>query len=269
MNDLKVYNGQLPELNVNENTDLQRTKEWFEKRKGKFTGSKIKELMSCGRSTAKKAWGTPEKLIDLGEASKKYIFEKAMERKRNKVIQTPITAAMYYGTTNEDAVIELLKDKKIIKVDFKEFITDIAGASPDGYFEENDEIIGLEIKCATTWSSVYSRSLQIDQSHEDFWQVQSEMLALKTNKLLYVVAEPSESIFEPNITDLDIQLVHASPIHQQCIIKRCMIGNEAINLFLSGMNFHDAVIKACSEFDIEETIIDNKDDKLDLKDCPF
>ena len=50
-----------------ENTshDLQRTEKWLEKRKGRFTGSKIKDLMTCGRSTSKMAWGSFEKLIDF------------------------------------------------------------------------------------------------------------------------------------------------------------------------------------------------------------
>lgn len=252
MENLKIYDGVLPKLDVNEgfSKELQRTEEWFEQRKGRFTGSRIKELMSCSRSTAKKAWGEPEKIIDFGETAKKYVFEKAMERKRNKIIQTPTTAAMIYGTTNEDSVISLLKDKKIIKVSFKEFIPNIAGASPDGYFEEDNEIIGLEIKCATTWQSLYNRSQTVDQSHEDFWQLQSEMLALKCDKLLYVVAEPSENIFEPNITDLNIQLVKSSPIHQKCIKLRCMIGHTAIKLFLAGMPFNEALQKTCTEYDI-------------------
>ena len=46
-------------------SDLQRTEDWLEKRKGRFTGSKIKDLMNCGRATSKQSWGEITKLFDF------------------------------------------------------------------------------------------------------------------------------------------------------------------------------------------------------------
>lgn len=239
--------------------DLQRTEEWFEQRRGKFTGSKIKELMSCSGSTARMEWGRPEKALDFGDTAKKYVFEKAKERQRNKVIHLPVTSAMRYGTENEDAVIELLKEKMpqydIDSVGFIEFIPGLAGASPDGKMTDKTEqfVRGLEIKCATGWAGVYNRhEVSIDQSHQDFWQLQSEMLALQVPEIVYVVAEPSESIFEPDITDLSIKFVPESRIHQQAIIDRCLIANKAIQYWFQGDSITEALVKSGSEYEFKD-----------------
>ena len=256
----KTYTGSLPDLKTIQiqasQKGLQRTEEWFEQRRGRFTGSKIKDLMSCSRSTAKLEWGRAEKLIDFGNTAKKYIYGRAKERQRNKVVKIPSSAAMKYGTENEIPVVKLLKkqypDYIFEDVGFVEFIEGIAGASPDGRIITPAKKIGLEIKCATDWNGVYDRhELPIDQTNKDFWQLQGEMLALEVNEIMYVTAEPSENIFEPNITDLSIKFIDASPIHQKAIEQRCMIADAGIELYLNGLNFHEAIQKACSDFEIE------------------
>ena len=247
---MKTYEGKIPEMIKVDEETLQRTAEWFEKRRGRFTGSKIKDLMSCSRSTAKIEWGRPEKLIDFGEKAKEYIYTKAKERQRGYAVQTPTTAAMSYGTENEDAVIELLPFD-VEKCDFMEIegLEGIAGASPDGRYEDQN----VEIKCATTWEQFYKRvELPFDQTHMDFWQVQTEMMAQKLNKTMYIVAEPSESIFEPNITSFTMRNTQASEIHQKAIYQRCEIGDEAIKLFLKGYSIHQAIQQACTEYEIKE-----------------
>lgn len=231
---------------------LQRTDEWFNQRKGRFTGSRIKDLMACDRSNAKYEWGRPEKIIGLGEAAKKYIFEKAMERKRDKIIKSYPTAAMRYGTEQETYVIALLKEKhgiEIEEVGFLEFIEGLAGASPDGKVKGKD--CGFEGKCSTDWANFYNRvSDPVDEKHMDFWQLQSEMLSLKVPEILYCVAEPSEDMFKPNITDVELQYVKASPIHQEAIKKRAYLGKMIIDQFLNGMSFSDAVTFGCTNFEI-------------------
>jgi hypothetical protein len=159
---------------------------------------------------------------------------------------------MSYGTNNESVVVDMLKkqypDYLFEEVEFLEFIKDIAGASPDRRVITQAKTIGLEVKCSTTWENVYIRhEVPIDQSHDEFWQLQSEMLALVVNEMMYVVAEPSENIFEPNITDLSIKFVEASPIHQQEIIKRCLIGRKIIDHYLSGLSFRVAVEKGIED----------------------
>lgn len=253
-NVVQVFDCTIPIIEKSQSEQLQRTQEWHNKRKGRFTGSKTKDLMSCGRSTSKMEWGRPEKLIDFSETAKKYIFSKAKERQRNKVVKTSSSHVMQYGTNNEIEVVKMLKeiypDWLFNECDFIEFIPTIAGASPDRLIIRESDKIGLEIKCAVDWGTVYSRhEVPIDQSHDDFWQLQTEMLALNVNEIMYVVAEPSEDMFDPNITDLSIKFVQASPIHQKAIIDRCMIGNKAIELYLSGLDFQSSILKACTEYE--------------------
>lgn len=233
--------------------NLQQTQEWFEQRKGRFTGSQIHNLMSTGRSSSKLDWGRPEKIIDFSETAKKYVFGKAKERQRQKVLFRSIGRNGDYGNEAEEIVKELLKIKfpeYIFKdVGFVEFIKGIAGASPDGLVNYNTN---LEIKAAMSWDALYTRfETPFEQKHQDFWQVQTEMLALNVNKTMYVVAEPSKDIYELEIEDLSIKFIESSPIHQKAIKDRCHIGNDAIELYLKGINFHEAIRIACTNYKFE------------------
>ena len=205
--------------------------------------------MGTGRSTSKLEWGRPEKLIDFNEVAKKYVFSKSMECKRGKVIRKHLGKAAHYGVEQESIIVQMLIEKgfSVKDVGFIEFIEGIAGASPDGLVD-NDT--ALEIKASTDWDTLYSRHMiPFDQSHGDFWQIQAEMLSLKVKKCMYVVAEASEDMYEPNITDLSIQTVKASPIHQEALIQRCHIGNDAILRYLAGTEFHEAIRQACTEYE--------------------
>lgn len=238
--------------------ELQRTEQWFKDRQGRFTGSEMSKLMTCGRASAKMEWGRAEKLVDFGETAKKYIYAKCKERQRNKVIRKLETLKMTFGKKQEDHVFELLEAKyqeyQFEKVGFIEFIPNVAGASPDGKATDmfTGEVIGLEIKCSTDWDTLYSRHEEdFEQSHQDFWQIQSEMMALKVNKVMYVVAEPPENILNPVIEDLSIKIVEKSEIHQLAIFQRCMIGEQVIKHFLNGMSFRESFYKALTEYQIK------------------
>ena len=229
----------------------QRSPEWFAQRLGKFTGSKISDLMKCGRSTAKKEWDAPEKIFDLGAGALSYIYAKAKERQRNKVIESATTAAMRYGIENETTLKGLYmsenNDLRFEEVGFLEFIEGIAGASGDGKIFSDKEIYGVELKCATTWEQFYNRTeVEMNPSHMDFWQLQSEMLAMNVGKIIYIVAEPSESIFEPNITDYSKKIVYASELHQAAIIKRCEFGDKIIKEYLKGKNIFSKCVEIAS-----------------------
>ncbi len=228
--------------------DLQRTPEWYEQRRGKFTGSEIHKLMGTSN---KMEWGRPEKLIDFNETAKKYVFSRAKERQRKKVIKKRMGRPANYGKEVESVILEMLKKEypkyKFEEVGFIEFLKGIAGASCDGLVNYK---MGLEMKGPVDWDTQYTRHEKpFDQKHSDFWQIQSGMLALNVNKFMYVLAEPPEDMYEPEIFDLSIKIVDASPIHQKAIIQRCEIGNEAINLYLSGMNFHEAIRQSCSNYE--------------------
>ena len=246
MRNLEVMDIQMPEI-APADTSLQMTAEWYAKKLGRFSGSKNKYLMTCTKNSAKYEWGRTEKLIDLGDAAKKYIFSKAKERQRGKFIQTVTTFEMKYGIAQEASVWEILLKKypDIEKVGFVEFIEGVAGASADGRGDD----FGIEIKCVTDWGGLYKRHIELfDQSNEDFWQIQSEMLALDVKRLLYVVAEPPSNIYDPVIKEISEKWVYASPVHQQAIIHRCKIGDMIIKKFLSGVEFGEAVRAACCEY---------------------
>jgi hypothetical protein len=258
--EIKVLSG-LPEFISEKPSDeeLQRTAKWFEDRRGKFTGSKFKDLMGTTTATRKYEWGRPEKLIDFSKTAIKYISSRPKERQRGKVIKTAVSYAMRYGTEQEKTIKKLLLSKyyptgaTIEDVEFVEFIADIAGASPDGRMFINEEEFGLEIKASTSWDTLYDRvEVPFDIKHQDFWQIQAEMLALKVNKVLYVIAEPSEDIFNPKITDLEILTVQASPIHQDAIIKRCLIANKIAERFLEGYRMESAVAEVCSNYELND-----------------
>ena len=250
---------------------LQNDEKWENDRKGRFTGSDMHKLMGVGRSNSKKDWDRPEKIIDLNETAKKYIYEKAKERQRDRVIKSYIGYNGTYGKICEALTKKKLLEKapgaEIKEHGFVEFIKGVAGASPDGEFFPNltpeklselkphdtdfmkIESMALEIKSAMGTDPVYLKfEKPFIEKHPDFWQVQTEMLALKTAKCLYVVAEPSTDKYEPEIEYINEKIIDASPLHQNAIMQRCLLSDDIINLYLQGVNFEDAVIKGCSEF---------------------
>lgn len=223
----------------------QRTDEWFKQRLGKFTGSRISELMAVGRSGGKLVWGTREKLYDFSETALRYIYEKAMERKYEYVIKVQSSLAMKYGTENEDVIINLFLEKNPFynfkKLGFQE-ITKYLGASPDGELIDEFNKSAVEVKASTNWSTFYSRiEIDFDEKHQDFWQVQTEMMSLKAQKCMYIVGLPPENILETQILDVEWKYIEASPIHQQCILERAKIGNAIIEMYLNGHTFRKSV----------------------------
>jgi hypothetical protein len=246
-----------PENIINDGIEeKQRTEQWHEDRRGKFTGSKTYQLMTCTSSTKNLNWDNELKIVDLGETAKKYIYSRAKERQRKIVLKRSIGQNGAYGTEAEKRIIELIKIKHpsyvIEDVGFIEFLPGIAGASPDGLITTDGFInkkIGLEMKAATNWEGLYNRiEIPFTPKQQDFWQINSEMLSLKCEELLYVIAEPPEDLKNPEIINIKEKLIEASKIHQNAIIKRCLIGNGIVEHFLSGRNFSDAVTLGVEEY---------------------
>ena len=119
--------------------EAQRTLEWYRKRLGCFTGSRIGDLMKANRSGN-----------GFGECAMNYIYQVAGERMLNPaminddgffsdyITQTDIsTKQMRWGTENEpDArrIYELKTGRRVVEVGLCKHPT-IAhfAASPDGY----------------------------------------------------------------------------------------------------------------------------------------
>lgn len=216
---------------IKDNSSLQRTNEWLEQRKGRFTGSKIKDLMGCGRSTAQKPWGSIEKIYDFGATCERYIYKVGKERTTGVRDMDVSSQQMEYGKLNEPLLVQQLLKNGIIsnfeEVPFLEFPNySNGGASADGKAIFKGELVGLELKCTTSWDGHYNRMYEpVHDKHDDFWQFQSEMLALGVDKLLYVVAYPG------TVEKYDYNIVNASPLHQKLILERCKIADAAIELW--------------------------------------
>lgn len=149
----------------------QRSKEWFEARKGRFTASRISELLG---------------VKGLGLTGENYAFEKAVE--------------LVYGLDEEDSFesfdmkrgielepIAFRKFKEIKDLDFIEVkdayfmpFGENAGASPDGLVGEDES---LEIKCPRAYKffKLVSKGYEaIDKTYID--QMQMQMLCSNSSK---------------------------------------------------------------------------------------
>lgn len=240
--------------------ELQRTEQWHEDRRGRFTGSKIKDLMGCTRSTSKMGWDRPEKIVDFSETAIKYIYSRARERQTGKTIATADNFQVAYGRAVEPFVFQKITERLNGTIEKKGFVEvpmfeGILGASCDNALND----IPLEIKAAMNFETEYIRTEnEVDEKHQDFWQMQTEMLALVSGVLYYVTAEPDAdpvAIVKGEIEwdgDVIISKVHASPIHQSAIKHRANIGDEAIRMWMTNkgsIHMRDCVKEIASNYE--------------------
>lgn len=204
--------------------DLQRTESWHQERLGLFTGSRIGDLMTCKSKKAGKNWNEHFWLFDFGDTALNYISERAIERATGQRIETPTTWQMAWGTQNEPIGREKAAEKlgvTIQEVGFKKFLKN-AGASADGLIN-NDT--AFEIKCPATVKSHRNLMLSdIDESHEYFWQLQSEMLALGVDKLIFATYSPHyPEKSQIGIKDANLSKVHVFAMKIRLIISEMLV----------------------------------------------
>src|SRR5699024_10627229 len=110
-------------------------------------------------------------------------------------------------------------------------------------------VSAVEIKACTNWQTHYDRTFELtNEKSTDFWQMQSEMYAWNVPQYHYYVAEPVHNIgdyvyYDGDIMDLykkfkketnvSLQIVEASEIHQNALIKRIKVAEHALTTFLS------------------------------------
>lgn len=162
-------------------TIAQRTNEWKEQRYGKFTASKIIELL-----------GTKE----LGKTGKSYAIEKAIEELYGEMEEDFVSYDMQRGTENEPlafAKFKELKSLEFLEVSECGFFNfeEHAGASPDGLVSDNAI---LEIKCpkSTTFFKLVATN-EVDQKY--YAQMQMQMLCTGREKAYffnYLIHEGTE-----------------------------------------------------------------------------
>ena len=151
-----------------ENSILQRSDEWHEQRKGKFTASEIYKLMG---------------IKALGETGKGYAFDKAVEELYGETEETFVSYDMQRGIELEPlafAKFQELKDSEFLQVETCGFFNfgEDAGASPDGLVGE-DAI--LEIKCPKP--STFFKLVATNEIKDQYlYQMQLQMMATNRNK---------------------------------------------------------------------------------------
>lgn len=214
---------------------LQRTDEWKQERCGNFTASRFKDLMTCKSRAKGKNWGKVDWILDFGDTAIAYIIEKAIERATGQPIETPETWHMKWGNHYEPEGKAAFAEKnktEIEEVGFIKFMKH-AGASPDGFFKNPVSMdgrtqfkkIAFELKCPATVLSHYKLSTTpVDESHDYFWQVIGEMLALKTDKAVFCSYDPRY----PKDFRLNTKFVELSEMHANALKARIIIADHAV-----------------------------------------
>jgi hypothetical protein len=199
----------------------QRSDEWFEKRKGKWTGSMIKELMKKGRGS------------EWGETAKHYLFSRFMERFRGTP-DTPIpqTMDMKRGQELEPYAIGAFEkyypDYIVEKAGFMEFPKcSTTGASPDGLVKDKHtgEAVGVFETKARRDTNTYSHAFdRVNEDHPEFWQLMSEMEAAGVDTAYYC---HYTDLHEPPF-DLQVQVVKISNDHILKLYERIDAAEEVL-----------------------------------------
>lgn len=247
MTDIKMH-GSLGNDRVQTVESLQRTLEWLLKRKECFSGSENTLLMSCSRTTSSMSWDRIEKIVDFSGTAEKQVYRVGKRRSTNVLEMEINSKPTNYGKENESLLIaNVIRDGLIS--DFEElgfeYFGDYkgGGASADGRCVYNGEVVGAEIKCCVSWDGHYGRMYEkVHEKHKDFWQHQSEMLAMSVDKLIYIVAEPM------NINKYDHQIIEASKLHQKALLARCKIADAAIDMWYGDYTYNECLQIACANY---------------------
>lgn len=165
---------------------MQRSKEWFESRRGKFTASEIHKLMG---------------VKGFGQTGETYIYSKAAEMLCDD-FQEISSTEMRWGTDYEPFAKELFSKSQKLEIIEADFLPmpcyeDFAGASPDGLIFENGTLsYGIEIKCPYTAVNHLKYALLRNgddlknEKPEYYWQTQMNMLCAGVNRWLFISFHP-------------------------------------------------------------------------------
>lgn len=234
------------DLPAKEEPQLQRNDEWFEKRRGCWTGSRIKNIMGCNPKGSKMSWADKDKSYEFSKGVLKYVYSRAMERQTKRYIETAGGPAMKYGTKVEPYILKIgeqLIGQPIDDVGFKEHsVIPTLGASSDGITQDRKMV--AEIKACVTWETHYDRTFDpVNEKSTDFWQTQLEMMVWNVDKCAYLIAEPPNNIFDylnevktfedfKKECGISVEYVKASKFHQDAILTRVQIVEKACEAWL-------------------------------------
>lgn len=196
----------------------QKTNEWFELRRGKFTSSNIYKLLGKSLNT---------------EVAKTYILERLSQRLGTTPPEKIVTNSMLWGEEHEPIAFQLLENYKGYELEKSTFCLhkdyDFFGGSSDG---ENSRL-ELEIKCPYN-SIIHLKHLQATDkeslkkvSLEYYSQLQSNMLIKGKEVGLFVSFDPRL----PHDKGLHIVEINQDKDWQNFIIDRVLKAEEMLNEF--------------------------------------
>jgi hypothetical protein len=173
----------------------QRTKEWYDARKYKFTSSNIWKLVVDPVSKEAKEKG------DLSETAKTYVLEKITEEIGGFIPEAE-TNAMIYGQEQENEAVYWYKFKTGFEVESIGFIevNEFYGGSPDRAVltrsNEGPSIGALEVKCPYSsvnhlWHCLIKDQAYFKKNHKEYyWQCISHMITMDVMWCDFVSFDP-------------------------------------------------------------------------------
>lgn len=189
--------------------------DWHKQRLGKFTSSRIGDLMKQGRKKGE-IWG---------KVAESYIYEKVSELLTGLPKETPETFAMAWGTKYEAEAIEkyneISKQKATpmgtVFIPFNE----ICGGSPDG-FVGKDGII--EVKCPNSHNH-FETFITENIKPEYIYQCQGNMLFSGRQWCDFISYDPR---FQQD--DLRIKVIRIERNEEMCdaILERIQLATEKV-----------------------------------------
>lgn len=181
----------------------QKSEEWYEQRRYKFTSSCIHKLMTEPRSAEAKKNG------ELSETAKSYILEKVTEEMGGEIPEFS-SPATRWGEDNEENARKAYVAKTSLSVEAVGFVqhNEFYGGSPDNIVLDNleEHVVGaLEIKCP--YNSInHVKHLLIrsadyfKQYHTDYyWQCISHMVTLDCHWCDFVSYDPRLKLEEKRL----------------------------------------------------------------------
>lgn len=194
----------------------QKTIEWLNHRKGKFTGSEIHKLMTEPKS----------KTELLSETAKTYILEKIAEEFCDELPESFTTIAMQWGNDHEPLAKKWYTKttgKTIDEIAFIEYPdSNSCGGSPDGYIREGNHII--EIKCPFNSVNHIKHVLTTEENFkkelkEYYWQMQFYIYCMNVEYCDFISFDPRMN----NDIGLHIKKIYRNETDIQYMNEKIMI----------------------------------------------
>ena len=177
----------------------QGTPEWHKERLGLFTSSHLSDLIVKGKNS------------EFGDTAMSYIYKVAAERTLADEFLSGAGFEMYlermnmtsksirWGNDFEEMAREKLSELLGLTVNEAEFIkvTDYFGGSSDGWLENDELIVPIEIKCPTPgvfkqYSKIESAEQLYKVSKAYYYQCFGHMMEYKSNSCLFVAFDPMQ-----------------------------------------------------------------------------